>query len=60
MFFLELCLFITDVYKSYGVVTVAREWVLDSITVYTVMNLEDYILTNVKGVKLPTLDKQGK
>ncbi|XP_053373293.1 breast cancer type 1 susceptibility protein homolog isoform X2 [Mercenaria mercenaria] len=44
-----------DIYKGLGVVTVTREWILDSLTLYRVQPLQDYVVTDVPNLKLPRI-----
>ncbi|XP_064614328.1 breast cancer type 1 susceptibility protein homolog [Liolophura sinensis] len=40
-------------YRKYGVVTVSREWVFDTITQYKVQPLPHYVLTSLPNIELP-------
>ncbi|OWF51886.1 Breast cancer type 1 susceptibility protein-like [Mizuhopecten yessoensis] len=42
-------------HKRFGLLTVSREWVLDSLTVYTVQPLKEYVLTTVRHIQIPDL-----
>lgn len=49
------CFCVTELYKAVGVVTVAREWILDSLTLFKLMPLQEYALTDVSNITLPDL-----
>jgi len=53
MYECNVLLYISDLYKTYGIVTVAREWVLDSLTLFKLMPFKDYLLTYGETIKLP-------
>ncbi|KAL3831656.1 hypothetical protein ACJMK2_023384 [Sinanodonta woodiana] len=44
-----------EIYKKQHVVTLSREWVLDSLTLYRLQPFEEYVLTTVKNIKLPKI-----
>ncbi|XP_062603919.1 breast cancer type 1 susceptibility protein homolog [Saccostrea cucullata] len=50
----EVILF-NRLYRRYGAVTVSREWLLDSLTVYNLQPLSEYVLTSVKGMVIPSV-----
>ena len=45
----------SEFYKSAKVVTVSREWVLDSLTLYELQPLKEYVLTSVKNMVVPKI-----
>jgi len=55
-----LCItfYITEFYDKDGILSVSREWVLDSLTVYKLQPIIDYILTpgNISRNNIPLFD----
>ncbi|XP_061185872.1 breast cancer type 1 susceptibility protein homolog [Saccostrea echinata] len=50
----EIILF-NRLYRRHGALTVSREWLLDSLTVYNLQPLSEYVLTSVKGMVIPSV-----
>ncbi|XP_069111444.1 serine-rich adhesin for platelets-like isoform X2 [Argopecten irradians] len=47
-------------YKKFGLLTVSREWILDTLTVFTTQPLKDYVLTTVRDINIPDLVTRTK
>lgn len=51
--------FFTEIYDNHGIISASREWVLDSLTVYRIQPIVDYILTpgSINRKDIPVFDK---
>ncbi|XP_060560280.1 breast cancer type 1 susceptibility protein-like [Ruditapes philippinarum] len=44
-----------EMYKKHGIVTLTREWILDSLTLYKIQPVQDYLVTDLPNLKLPLM-----
>jgi hypothetical protein len=46
---------VAEMYKKHGIVTLTREWILDSLTLYKIQPVQDYLVTDLPNLKLPKM-----